>query len=206
MLRTAWYSVCVDADDFLCWLGIDPLFTAMGAEPELLPLICSYLDIYLPGSVLFTTTMICGSIMRANGSANIPGAIMTISAAFNLILDPIFIFGWFGFPAMELAGAATAMTLSRLGALIVSLWFISQGDLVLSESYFRGWVRSAKRILHVGIPATATNLIGPVTAAYITLIADYGEAVAGFGVANRIEAVAAMLMFALSGSIGPFVG
>ena len=193
---------------FLCWLSIDPLFTAMGAEPELLPLIHSYLDIYLPGSVLFTTTMICGSVMRANGSANIPGAIMTISAAFNLILDPIFIFGWFGFPAMELAGAATAMTLSRLGALIVSLWFISQGDLVLSESYFRGWVRSAKRILHVGIPATATNLIGPVTAAYITyLIADYGEAaVAGFGVANRIEAVAAMLMFALSGSIGPFVG
>ena len=54
---------------FLCWLSIDPLFTAMGAEPELLPLIHSYLDIYLPGSVLFTTTMICGSIMRANGSA-----------------------------------------------------------------------------------------------------------------------------------------
>ena len=144
---------------FLCWLSIDPLFTAMGAEPELLPLIHSYLDIYLPGTVLFTTTMICGSIMRANGSANIPGAIMTISAAFNLILDPIFIFGWFGFPAMELAGAATAGTLSRFGALIVSLWFISQGNLVLSESYFRGWVRSAKRILHVGIPAMATNLM-----------------------------------------------
>lgn len=193
---------------FLCWLSIDPLFVAMGAEPELLPLIHSYLDIYLPGTVLFTTSMICGSIMRANGSANIPGAIMTISAAINLILDPIFIFGWFGFPAMELAGAATAMTLTRFGTLIVSLWFISKGNLVLAESYFRGWYRSAKRILHVGIPAMATNLIGPVTAAYITfLIADYGEAaVAGFGVANRIEAVAAMLMFALSGSIGPFVG
>jgi Na+-driven multidrug efflux pump len=100
------------------------------------------------------------------------------------------------------------MTLTRFGTLIVSLWFISKGNLVLTESYFRGWYRSAKRILHVGIPAMATNLIGPVTAAYITfLIADYGEAaVAGFGVANRIEAVAAMLMFALSGSIGPFVG
>jgi hypothetical protein len=45
--------------------------------------------------------------------------------------------------------------------------------------------------LHVGIPAIATNLIGPVTAAYITrLMANYGEtAVAGFGVAGRIEAV-----------------
>ena len=90
----------------LCWLAIDPLFLAMGASPELLPLIHSYLDIYLPGTILFTTTMICGSVMRASGSANIPGAIMTIGALVNLILDPIFIFGWFGFPAMELAGAA----------------------------------------------------------------------------------------------------
>ena len=62
----------------LCWLIIDPLFLAMGAEPEMLPLIHSYLDIYLPGSVLFTTAMICGSIMRANGSAAIPG-IITVS-------------------------------------------------------------------------------------------------------------------------------
>ena len=192
----------------LCWLAIDPLFLAMGASPELLPLIHSYLDIYLPSTVLFTTAMICGSIMRANGSANIPGAIMTIGALVNLILDPIFIFGWFGFPAMELAGAATAMTLTRFGTLLVSLWYINADNLVLREAHFAGWLRSAKRILHVGVPAMATNLIGPVTAAYITfLIADYGEAaVAGFGVANRIEAVAAMLMFALSGSIGPFVG
>jgi putative MATE family efflux protein len=192
----------------LCWLAIDPLFLAMGASPELLPLIHSYLDIYLPGTILFTTTMICGSVMRASGSANIPGAIMTIGALVNLILDPIFIFGWFGFPAMELAGAATAMTLTRFGTLVISLWYINADNLVLRQRHFSGWLRSAKRILHVGLPAMATNLIGPVTAAYITfLIADYGEAaVAGFGVANRIEAVAAMLMFALSGSIGPFVG
>ncbi|NCF45733.1 MAG: MATE family efflux transporter [Proteobacteria bacterium] len=192
----------------LCWLAIDPLFTAMGATAELLPLIHSYLDIYLPSTVLFTATMVCGSIMRANGSANIPGAVMTIGAVINLLLDPIFIFGWFGFPAMELAGAATAMTLTRAGTLAVLLWFVLQDKMVLRENHFRHWYRSAKRILHVGLPAVATNLIGPITAAYITyLIADYGEAaVAGFGVANRIEAVAAMLMFALSGSIGPFVG
>ncbi len=192
----------------LCWLAIDPLFLAMGASPELLPLIHSYLDIYLPGTILFTTTMICGSVMRASGSANIPGAIMTTGALVNLILDPIFIFGWFGFPAMELAGAATAMTLTRFGTLVISLWYINGDNLVIRQAHFSGWLRSAKRILHVGLPAMATNLIGPVTAAYITfLIADYGEAaVAGFGVANRIEAVAAMLMFALSGSIGPFVG
>jgi Na+-driven multidrug efflux pump len=54
----------------------------------------------------------------------------------------------------------------------------------------------------------ATQLIGPVTAALIiSMLAGHGEiVVAGFGVAGRIEAVAAMMLFALSGSIGPFVG
>ena len=172
----------------LCWLIIDPLFLAMGAEPEMLPLIHSYLDIYLPGSVLFTTSMICGSIMRANGSAAIPGIIMTVGSVVNLILDPFLIFGWFGLPAMELAGAATAMTLTRFLTLVVTLWYVYHGHMVLTKSVFKGWFASAKRILHVGIPAIATNLIGPFTAAYITfLIADYGQdAVAGFGVAGRL--------------------
>ena len=192
----------------LCWLAIDPLFLAMGAEPEMLPLIHSYLDIYLPGSVLFTTSMICGSIMRANGSAAIPGIIMTVGSVINLILDPFLIFGWFGLPAMELAGAATAMTLTRFLTLAVTLWYVYHGSMVLTKDVFKGWFASTKRILHIGIPAIATNLIGPFTAAYITfLIADYGlDAVAGFGVAGRLEALAAMLLFALSGSIGPFVG
>ena len=192
----------------LCWLIIDPLFLAMGAEPEMLPLIHSYLDIYLPGSVLFTTAMICGSIMRANGSAAIPGIIMTVGSVINLILDPFLIFGWFGLPAMELAGAATAMTLTRFLTLVVTLWYVYHGSMVLTKDVFKGWLASTKRILHIGVPAIATNLIGPFTAAYITfLIADYGQdAVAGFGVAGRLEALAAMLLFALSGSIGPFVG
>ncbi len=190
------------------WLLIDPIFLALGAQPETLPLIHSYLDIYLPGSILFTVSMICGSIMRANGSAAIPGLVMTLGSGLNLLLDPFLIFGLFGLPAMELAGAATAMTISRAITLFITIWFIYRGSMVVTHDIFRGWLESAKRILSVGIPAVATNLIGPITAGYMTfLLAGYGEvAVAGFGVANRIESVAVMLLFALSGSIGPFVG
>ena len=192
----------------LCWLSIDPIFLALGADKETLPLIHSYLDIYLPGSIFFTVAMILGSIMRANGSATIPGLIMTAGSIAHLLLDPILIFGWFGVPAMGLSGAATAMTVTRLVAMIVTLIYVFRGSMILSSDHFRAFFTSTKRILHVGIPAIATNLIGPVTAAYITrLMANYGEtAVAAFGVANRVESVAAMLMFALSGSIGPFVG
>ena len=201
-------SVAMSVLAALCWFSLDPLFLALGANPEMLPLIHSYLDIYLPGSIFFTTSMILGSIMRANGSAMAPGVIMTVGSLVHLLLDPILIFGWFDFPAMELSGAATAMTLTRFGTLIVILVLVFKRQMVLDTDHFRAFFASSKRILHVGIPAIATNLIGPVTAAYITrLMSNYGEtAVAGFGVAGRIESVAAMLMFALSGSIGPFVG
>jgi len=192
----------------IAYVGIDPLFMSMGASPEALPLIHSYLDIYLPGVVLFTTTMIAGSIMRASGSANIPGVVMTVAALFNLIIDPILIFGWFGFPRMELAGAAAAMTITRLLTTAVMFYFVLKSGMIQIQNPFAGFFASAKRILHIGLPAMATQLIGPVTAVIITaMLAQHGEVVvAGFGVAGRIEAVAAIVLFALSGSIGPFVG
>ena len=192
----------------LAWFSIDPLFTAMGASPEVIVLIHSYLDIYLPGTVLFTLTMIAGSIMRAAGNANIPGVVMTLGALFNLIIDPILIFGWLGVPRLELAGAAVAMTITRIITTGVMFYYISKGDMASFSHGLDRFMDSAKRVLHVGIPAMATQLIGPVTAAIITaMLAQHGEiVVAGFGVAGRIESVAAIMLFALSGSIGPFVG
>jgi len=192
----------------LGWLTIDPVFTALGASAEVMPLIHSYLDIYYPSVILFTTTMVAGNIMRANGSATIPGVVMTLGAGLHLLLDPFLIFGWFGLPRLELAGAATAMAISRIITVAVLLYYVSRWNMVLLRDVAAGFVSSCRRILHVGLPAMATQLIGPVSAAIITrLLADYGEVVvAGFGVATRVEAVAVMLLFALSGSIGPFVG
>jgi putative MATE family efflux protein len=190
------------------WLTIDPVFRALGAPEQSLSLIRSYLDIYYPGTILFTTTMIAGSIMRANGNANIPGVVMTAGALLNLLLDPFLIFGWFGFPRMELAGAATAMTVTRLITTLVLLYYVWRSDLINTRRIWDRFVESTRRILTIGLPAIATQMIGPVSAAIITrMLANSGETVvAGFGVAVRIESVAVMLLFALSGSIGPFVG
>jgi len=190
------------------WASIVPAFTALGAGPETLPLIQSYLNVYYPSVILFTTTMVASNIMRANGNAGVPGLVMTLGALFNLLLDPLLIFGWFGFPRLELAGAALAMGISRLATAGVLLYYVSRDRLILLHTIGPGFVSSCRRILHVGLPAMATQLIGPVSAAVITrLLAEHGKVVvAGFGVAIRIEAVAVMLLFALSGSIGPFVG
>lgn len=190
------------------WATIDPAFTAMGAEADMLPMIHSYLDIYYPSVVLFTTTMVAGSIMRASGNAIVPGLVMTLGALFHLALDPVLIFGWFGAPRMELAGAAAAMVISRIGTTCVMFYFLLNGELINTRQITKRFVASSKRILHIALPAMATQLIGPVTAAIITrMLASHGAVVvAGFGVAVRIEAVAVMMLFALSGGIGPFVG
>src|SRR5690606_18436977 len=68
--------------------------------------------------------------------------------------------------------------------------------------------RSWAAILHVGIPAAGTNAIVPIATGIITaMLARYGpEAVAGFGVASRVEALTLVMYYALSAIIGPFVG
>ena len=193
---------------FVGWLVIDPAFRFLGANDSLMVLIHDYLDIYYPGVVLFTLTMIASSIMRANGRAGVPGLVMTLGAALNLVIDSILIFGWFGLPRMELAGAAAAMTVSRIVTCAVLLYYVVHENLVVLQSVWEGIASSLRRILHIGLPAMATQMIGPITAALITrLLASHGEiVVAAYGVATRIEGIAVMLFFALSGSIGPFVG
>ena len=70
------------------------------------------------------------------------------------------------------------------------------------------FVASARRILHVGLPAAGTNTIIPVSAAVVTgILAAYGaKAVAGFGVAGRIESLSMVAFFALSAVMNPFAG
>ena len=191
-------------------LTIRPVFEALGAHGAVLDYIHGYLLIYYPGTVLFTVTMVTGSTMRATGDARIPGLIMTGGAFLNLALDPILIFGWFGAPRLELTGAAVAMVLSRLVMTALLFYFaIAKDRLFLPLRQWRGNVLASWReVMVVGLPAMATQMIGPISGAIITrLLASHGhDVVAGFGVAGRIEGVAVMLLFALSGSIGPFVG
>jgi putative MATE family efflux protein len=190
------------------WLAIDPLFLALGAPADLLPLIHDYLDVYFPSTVLLTATMTASSVLRAGGNAVVPGIVMTIGAVLNLALDPVLIFGWFGMPRLELAGAAVAVAVTRLITTAVLLRYIVQARLLRTSDVMTGFRASSARILAVGLPAMATQLIGPISATITTrLLASHGETVvAGFGVATRIEAVAIMILFALSGSIGPFAG
>lgn len=201
-------GVLMSVLSFLGWLAINPIFRTMGALPETIELIQVYLNIVFLSFPFMTVMMVAGSVMRANGSANIPGMAMTSAALLNLILDPILIFGLLGFPRLELEGAAWAVGISRIITCFAMLYFVRSHNMMNPTKVFDGFLSSCAQVLHVGLPAMATQLIGPVSGGIITaLLATHGETViAGFGIASRVEAVSVMLLFALSGSIGPFVG
>ena len=195
---------------FLGILTIDSLFLSLGAPKEMIPLIRGYMEILYLGVPFVVVGMVGMSSMRATGDTRLPSLLMIIASIANIIIDPIMIFGLGPVPAMGLKGAAMAALIARGAIFLGTIYFMNQRLNMLS--YEKPTLSEMKSswidILHVGIPAAATNTIIPIATAIITaMLAKYGpEAVAGFGVASRIESVVLVMFYSLSAIIGPFVG
>jgi len=192
------------------YLTINPLFTLLGAPADMIPLIAGYMTILYLGVPFVVVGMVGMSSMRATGDTRLPSMLMIIASVANIILDPILIFGLGPVPAMGLNGAAMAALLSRAAIFGGTLYFMRYRlDLLTFNKPDPGELRSSwADVLHVGIPAAGTNAIIPIATGVITaMLARYGtEAVAGFGVASRVESLTLVTFYALSAIIGPFVG
>ncbi len=192
------------------YFTIDPLFTALGADHTTLPLVRQYMEIWYFSMLFLAVPSVGANAMRATGDAGISGSIMVMGSVLQMIIGPFLIFGLAGLPRLELEGAAWANLIARtvLFVITMSVLHFRENLLTYTAVTFREVWQSWRRILAVSIPATATNLIGPVsTAIIVSLLADFSqETVAGFGIASRIEGLFVIPLFALSASIGPFVG
>lgn len=191
-------------------LTIDPLFRLLGADDHMLPMIHRYMRIYYWGGVFMVAPMIANSVLRALGDAKRPAMIMTTSAVLNILIDPVLIFGLLGFPRMEIEGAALGGVIANAVTMCASIYFIMYGENLVSFRNFRAELigDSWRRILHVGLPSLTSGLVAPVTTAFITSqVAGYGHgAVAGFGMAARLEGLTLMVLMALSAALTPFTG
>ena len=197
----------------ICLVGIftiRPLFLLLGAPDDMIPMIKSFMTILYLGVPFLVVGMVGMSTMRATGDTRLPSKMMILGAVLNVILDPILIFGFGPIPALGLNGAALAAMLARGVIFAASLYMLAwRLDMVSLKLPHTDEIRKSwGDILHVGIPAAGTNAIVPVGAAVVTaMIARYGpDAVAGFGVASRIESLMLVIYYAMSSIIGPFVG
>lgn len=187
-----------------------PLFRLIGADAQLLPLISDYMTVYLAGMIVMVPPMIGSSAFRAKGDVKISSAIMITSAAANMVLDPLLIFGYGPIPALGFQGAALASIGANLLAGATAMFFLLRGDSLISfsigsrQQLMNNW----RKTLHVGAPSALTNSISPLSAiTLVSIVSQFGqEAVAGWGVSNRIEMLALIIPLSLSACIGPFVG
>ncbi len=191
-------------------MTMEPLFRLLGASDDLLHLVDDYMAIWYAGFLFFLVPMVGMGAIRATGDSRLQSRLLIGAAILNLILDPLLIFGWLGFPRLELQGAAIATVAARAMTFLVGFYALQfkMNMLTYEVPHLSTMWESWKSVLHVGLPAAGTNIIIPVsTGVIIALIAGFGsDAVAGFGVATRIEGVALVIFYAMSAIIGPFVG
>ena len=191
-------------------LTIAPVFSLLGATPELMPLIHDYMGTWywvVPLDMALWTTL---ATIRARGNTLFESKVITAAAVLNLVLDPILIFGLLGAPALGVKGAALATVLATAILLLFTLVYLARTQDVYASllAPLKTVLASWRHVMHIGVPAMITNAIIPVSSAIVVaMVATYGvDSVAGYGVAMRIEPMFLLPFYALSAVTSPFFG
>lgn len=189
---------------------VKPLFSLLGAKGRTLDYVGQYMRIWYIGMIFVVVPMIGNNVLRATGDTKTPGLIMVLGAVVNFVLDPIMIFGIGPVPALGVPGAAAATVIGRGITFIIAIHALVRREKLLTAAIpgLREIWLSWKEILHVGLPNAGARMIIPLGQGVITrVIATYGAAaIAGYGVATRVEFFSLAALNALSSVIGPFVG
>ena len=140
-------------------------------------------------------------------------------AVVNIILDPVFIFGWLGLPAMGIAGAAIASSASGAAwatvigqfcgmAVGIGINHVKNHEVRLNFRRFRPDWHSIKGIYQVGLPSIIMQSIGSVMTFGMNkiLIAFTETAVSVFGVYFKLQSFVFMPVFGVTNALVPIVG
>jgi putative MATE family efflux protein len=215
IIRIAGHGLILAAIIGLCvavigLLIMGPLFRTMGANEQMMAIITDYMAIWFAGIIFIAVPIVGNSAIRATGDTLAPSINMMMAAGLNAIISPFLIFGLWIFPRMEVQGAALATLISYIFAMCFSLYVLYARKKLI----FQGAVHldkfgdSARQVLSVALPAGLGSIIQPFTQGVLTAVmAGYGvHAVAAFGVASRVEAMAFVIVMALATGMSPILG
>lgn len=191
-------------------LTIDPLFKAIGVTSDIMPLVREYIVPWYIGMPFLVIPMVGNSAIRATGDTRTPAMIMVASAVMNIILDPLLIFGPWIFPEWGLAGAAIATVISRSVTLVLSLYVLIHREKMIDTRLpkIREMVQNWMSVMSIGLPASLTQILIPISYAVLTrIMAGFGAtAVAAFGAGGRLLMFAMIVPMSLSTAMTPFSG
>jgi putative MATE family efflux protein len=185
------------------------LLLLLGANDTVATIGASYLSLLFVGVFTMIELWIVVSAFQSCGNSMTPMLVMVGVNILNIILNPLFIFGFGPVPAYGVAGSALATILSRGIGLVVCLYL-----LIRYAPHFalpKQWKIDydlIRRILAVAIPnSIQSGLRSGTFLVMMTIVASYGTAaISGYGIAERLELIALMPGFAIATATAVIVG
>lgn len=184
----------------------EPISRMVGASEDTVEYAAQYLSIVAFGIPFLIVSNVFSNIIRAEGNAQKAMMGMIIGNMVNIVLDPIMIlaFGW------NVAGAAIATVLGNVCSSAFYLKHLLSSNAMLSISLkdYQAGDGIAKGVFAIGVPASLNSIL--MSSANIilnNLMAHHGDlAVAGLGVAMKVNMIVVMLLIGLGTGVQPLLG
>ena len=184
-------------------------FTVQTSNPEIIEQGTIYLSICSIFSFGIFLEIALERIMQSTGRTIYNMITQGLGAIINIILDPILIFGLFGFPRMGILGAAVATVIGQIIAMLLLLYFNirKNSDVNLNMRRFRPDTAIIAEIYRVGLPSIIMQSISSVmTFGVNKILLLFSEtAVSVFGIYFKLQSFIFMPVFGLNNAMVPIV-
>jgi putative MATE family efflux protein len=182
----------------------------MGLDAGIASEFGSYTMIITGSNLVIMLLFINNAIFRSSGDAAISMKVLWVANILNIILDPLFIFGWGPIPALGIKGAAIATTTGRGLAVIYQFYILARGKHRISlkiKDLVPNWSIIGS-LLRLSLGAAGQHLIA--TSSWIFLvriISHFGSAaVAGYTIAIRVMMFSLLPSWGVSNAAATLVG
>lgn len=191
---------------FLIWIFVIPICRTVGASQDTLEYTSQYLNIVAVGIPFLIVSNCFSNIIRAEGAAKIAMMGMIIGNLINMVLDPVMILGL----GWNVAGAAVATVLGNVFSAIFYLRHVLSKQSMLSIRLrdYQAKNGIATGVMAIGIPASLNSILMSTSNIIINnVMASYSDmAVAGLGVAMKVNMIVVMLLIGVGTGIQPLLG
>jgi len=181
------------------------IFQLMNSSKKVTTLGLEYINVIFLGTVLFILVVALNSFLHAEGDTKTYRNVLIFSFFLNIILNPIFIFGFLFIPPLGITGIGIATLIAQFVSLLIILIKILNNQRInkISLDHFKAKFFFLKNIFFQSMPITIAilgySIAATVVFTYVGLFGEY--AVAGYGSATRIEQVVLLPILGINTAI-----